>query len=71
MECVPPELCVSWRKLVQMSAFFFSSFFFFSFLTRVAGCLAGCIITWSLDLLKADFPGPNPRGVGYTLSGNY
>lgn len=47
-----PELCVAWRKLVQMSAFFF--------LPRVTGGLEGCTIIRSSDLLKADFPGPNP-----------
>lgn len=38
-----------------------------SFLPRVAGCLAGCTIIRSSDLLKADFPGPNPGGTGYNL----
>jgi hypothetical protein len=33
----------------------------------VAGCLAGCTVTWFSDLLKADFPELNPMGVRYNL----
>lgn len=50
---------MAWRKLVQMSAFFF--------LPRVTGGLEGCTIIRSSDLLKADFLGPNPGGTGYNL----
>lgn len=58
----PPRLCV--EKISSVVSFF--SFF----LPRVAGCLAGLAVTWSSDLLKADFPGPNPRELD-TIYGNY